>query len=49
MHEFDKLTIMNSDKPIIELVKAVLHEFYGEIKVDGHHYADMFMSQRILI
>ena len=47
MNESNKLNIMNSDKPVAELVREVLHEFYGEIKVDGHHYAYMFMSQTL--
>jgi hypothetical protein len=42
-----KLRIIQHDKPIDELIKAVVHEFYGDIRVNMSHYADMFMSQRL--
>ena len=38
---------MNHDNPIEELIKAVVHEFYGSTKIDSEHYADMFMNQRL--
>jgi hypothetical protein len=28
-----KLKILNHEKPVDELVKAVVHEFYGDIKI----------------
>jgi len=38
---------MNHDNPIEELIKAVVHEFYGSAKIDSNHYADLFMNQRL--
>jgi hypothetical protein len=35
------------NKPVDELIKAVVHEFYGDIRVNSSHYADMFMSQKL--
>lgn len=42
-----KLRILQHDKPIDELIKAVIHEFYGKIIIDTEHYADLFMSQKL--
>jgi hypothetical protein len=36
---------MESEKPLDELVKGVVHEFYGKDKVDTHLYSDLFMNQ----
>lgn len=47
VNEVDKLRIMNHDNPIEELIKAVVHEFYGSTKIDSKHYADLFMNQRL--
>jgi hypothetical protein len=45
VNEADKLRIMNHDNPIEELIKVVVHEFYGSTKIDSEHYADLFMNQ----
>jgi hypothetical protein len=42
-----KLRILQHDKPVNELCKAVVHEFYGDNYVDTDHNADLFMSQRL--
>lgn len=42
-----KLRILEHDKPVDELVKAVVHEFYGDIRVNMSHFADLFMNQRL--
>jgi len=39
-----KLRILQHDKPVNELCKAVVHEFYGDNYVDTEHNADLFMS-----
>jgi hypothetical protein len=44
--ESDKLGIMNHDTPVDELVKVVVHEFYGSYKIDSDHYANI-MSQKL--
>lgn len=33
---------MNDEKPIDELSKTVIHEFYGSKNIDSDHYANMF-------
>jgi hypothetical protein len=38
---------MNHDTPVDELVKVVVHEFYGSYKIDSDHYANMYMSQKL--
>jgi len=47
VNEADKMRIMNHDNPIEELIKAVVHEFYGSTKIDSEHYGDLFMNQRL--
>jgi hypothetical protein len=42
-----KLRIIQHNKPVDELIKAVVHEFYGDIRVNSSHYADLFMSQKL--
>jgi hypothetical protein len=42
-----KLRIIQHPKPLDELVKAVVHEFYGDIRINSAHYADTFMSQKL--
>jgi hypothetical protein len=42
-----KLKILNHEKPVDELVKAVIHEFYGDIKLDTNHFADLYMNQQL--
>jgi hypothetical protein len=42
-----KLKILNHEKPVDELVKAVIHEFYGNIKLDTNHFADLYMNQQL--
>jgi hypothetical protein len=42
-----KLRIFEHEKPIDELAKAVIHEFYGDVKIDTDHYADLFMNQKL--
>jgi hypothetical protein len=41
----DKIHMMESEKPLEELTKVVLHEFYGKTKVNTQLYSDLFMSQ----
>jgi hypothetical protein len=47
IREEDKLKLMNHDNPIEELIKAVVHEFYGNARIDSNHYADLFMNQQL--
>jgi hypothetical protein len=42
-----KLRILEHEKPLDELIKAVVHEFYGNIRINTNHYADLFMNQRL--
>jgi hypothetical protein len=42
-----KLRLLQHDRPIDELCKAVVHEFYGEININTAHNADVFMSQKL--
>jgi hypothetical protein len=42
-----KMRIFEHEKPIDELAKAVIHEFYGDVKIDTDHYADLYMNQRL--
>lgn len=42
-----KLRILQHDKPLDELVKVVVHEFYGQLTIDMEHHADLFMSQKL--
>jgi hypothetical protein len=45
--DHSKLQIIQHNKPIDELCKAVVHEFYGDVRVNMSHYADTFMSQKL--
>jgi hypothetical protein len=45
--DHSKLQVIQHDKPIDELCKAVVHEFYGDVRVNMSHYADTFMSQKL--
>jgi hypothetical protein len=47
VREEDKLKLLNNNAPIEELVKAVVHEFYGNMKIDSNHFADLFMNQQL--
>jgi hypothetical protein len=38
---------MELEKPIEELIKAVVHEFYGDSKIDAHLYSHLFMNKRL--
>jgi hypothetical protein len=42
-----KLRIIQHGKPVDELIKAVVHEFYGDIRINSAHFADAFMSQKL--
>lgn len=47
IREEDKLKLLNNNSPIEELVKDVVHEFYGNMKIDSNHFADLFMNQKL--
>jgi hypothetical protein len=42
-----KLRILEHEKPLDELINAVVHEFYGNIRINTSHYADLFMNQKL--
>jgi hypothetical protein len=43
----NKLRILQHEKLVDELIKVVVHEFYGSLAVNVSHYADLFMSQKL--
>jgi len=47
LKDADKTKLLQDEKPIAELTKAVLHEFYGEVVINNKHYSNLFMSQRL--